>query len=144
MIRWKLNYFCSVRSFLSQKIVLLLFKVNSTDGDTVTSVTVSLPASRRSSRRGSVDLGAMPPTARRSRRNSIDLYTAEYDVKLSNRFFQFVSIEYSPCNRISETHQSQTYQSSQFYLCDFLWPSRPSFYQLICNSYYFLYIFKSF
>ncbi len=56
----------------------------STDGE-VTTVTVSLPASRRSSRRGSVDLGVMPPNARRSRRNSLDLFTAEYDVKLSNR-----------------------------------------------------------
>ena len=56
----------------------------------MTSVTVSLPSSKRASRRGSIDLGNGTITngnggtgsRQRSRRNSIDLYTADYNIKL--------------------------------------------------------------
>jgi len=59
------------------------------NGEGVTSVTVSLPSSKRTSRvasrvtsrRGSIDLGQQP-LKQRSRRNSIDLYTADYNIKL--------------------------------------------------------------
>lgn len=50
-------------------------------GNGCISATVSLPASKRTSRRGSVDFGGLPPK-QRSRRNSIDLYSADYDIKL--------------------------------------------------------------
>ena len=51
----------------------------SENGDGVTSVTVSLPSSKKTSRRGSIDLGGQKI---RSRRNSIDLYTADYNITL--------------------------------------------------------------
>ncbi len=59
-------------------------QVSENEDGSVTSVTVSLPSSRRTSRRGSVDLGqggGLPPK-QRSRRNSIDLYSADYDIKM--------------------------------------------------------------
>ncbi len=45
-------------------------------------VTVSLPPSRGTSRRGSSDLGRGGRGS--SRRNSLDIYTAEYAVRLNN------------------------------------------------------------
>merc|ERR1719317_848508 len=57
----------------------------STDSNDVTNVMVSLPpsknASRATSRRNSVDLGA----GGRGRRGSLDIYTAEYAVKIGNK-----------------------------------------------------------
>lgn len=63
------------------------------NGDGVTSVTVSLPSSKRTSRRGSIDLGQGPK--QRSRRNSIDLYTADYNIKLANENHQMKMIQKS-------------------------------------------------
>merc|ERR1711971_671173 len=51
------------------------------NGEGVTSVTVSLPSSKRTSRCGSVNRDQQP-LKQRSRRNSIDLYTADYNIKL--------------------------------------------------------------
>ena len=45
-------------------------------------VTLSLPPSRGTSRRGSSDLGRLG--GRGSRRNSLDIYTAEYAVRLNS------------------------------------------------------------
>jgi len=57
--------------------------VSATNGEEVTTVTLSLPpsqrGSRQSSRRGSVSEGG---GARKSRRGSLDIYTAEYALKI--------------------------------------------------------------
>merc|ERR1712218_413507 len=57
--------------------------VSATNGEEVTTVTLSLPpsqrGSRQTSRRGSVSEGG---GARKSRRGSLDIYTAEYALKI--------------------------------------------------------------
>jgi hypothetical protein len=76
--------------------------VVSENGDGVTSVTVSLPSSKKASRRGSVDLGSggqQPLIKQRSRRNSIDLYSADYNIKLV-------------CDKATENHKQQQQQQS--------------------------------
>ena len=65
----------------TQKSMLITQQKTSKDG--TTSVTVSLPPSRRGSRRGSISEGGGEKF--RSRKNSMDLYSANYNVRLSRQ-----------------------------------------------------------
>ena len=64
----------------TQKSMLITQQHTTKDG--TTSVTVSLPPSRRGSRRGSISEGGGQI---RSRKNSMDLYSANYNVRLSRQ-----------------------------------------------------------
>ena len=64
----------------TQKSMLITQQKTTKDG--TTSVTVSLPPSRRGSRRGSISEGGGQI---RSRKNSMDLYSANYNVRLSRQ-----------------------------------------------------------
>ena len=64
----------------SQKSMLITQQKTAKDG--TTSVTVSLPPSRRGSRRGSISEGG---GQMRSRKNSMDIYSANYNVRLSRQ-----------------------------------------------------------
>ena len=64
----------------NQKSMLITQQHTTKDG--TTRVTVSLPPSRRGSRRGSISEGGGQI---RSRKNSMDLYSANYNVRLSRQ-----------------------------------------------------------
>ena len=84
---------------------MIISKTQKEDG--VTSVTVSLPASKRASRRGSVDLNN-PPAQIRSRRNSMDLYSADYNVRLSRKGSELALQQKSACHiRVDDSNASK-------------------------------------
>ena len=90
-----------------QKTMLINQTTSMSGQEAVTSVTVSLPSSKRASRRGSV---SEPSGAFRSRRNSnsMDLYSADYSVRLSRKGSELSLQQKSACHiRVDDSNASK-------------------------------------